>query len=41
MDGKAGSCPVPITPDYGGPVISYADGVIDSRFNRYITVMEG
>ncbi|GMI96757.1 hypothetical protein like AT5G36210 [Hibiscus trionum] len=34
------SCPVPITPDYGGPVISYADGVLDSRFNRYITVME-
>ncbi|KAB2076102.1 hypothetical protein ES319_A06G017900v1 [Gossypium barbadense] len=35
-----GSCPVPITPDYGGPVISYADGVFDARFNRYITVME-
>ncbi|KAK8596788.1 hypothetical protein V6N13_001395 [Hibiscus sabdariffa] len=34
------SCPVPITPDYGGPVISYADGIFDSRFNRYITVME-
>ncbi|XVF74163.1 hypothetical protein PTKIN_Ptkin13bG0038200 [Pterospermum kingtungense] len=34
------SCPVPITPDYGGPVVSYADGIFDSRFNRYITVME-
>ncbi|XVE94834.1 hypothetical protein REPUB_Repub02eG0044000 [Reevesia pubescens] len=34
------SCPVPITPDYGGPVVSYADGFFDSRFARYITVME-
>ncbi|KAF9622679.1 hypothetical protein IFM89_032600 [Coptis chinensis] len=34
------SSPVPITPDYGGPVVRYADGVLDSRFNRYITVME-
>ncbi|XWS24279.1 hypothetical protein CRYUN_Cryun28dG0087300 [Craigia yunnanensis] len=34
------SCPVPITPDYGGPVVSYADGIFDSRFYRYITVME-
>ncbi|KAK6245298.1 hypothetical protein SCA6_008388 [Theobroma cacao] len=33
-------CPVPITPDYGGPVVSYADGVFDSRLDRYITVME-
>ncbi|XWS21140.1 hypothetical protein CRYUN_Cryun30bG0030000 [Craigia yunnanensis] len=34
------SCLVPITPDYGGPVVSYADGIFDSRFDRYITVME-
>lgn len=39
--GKADPCPVPITPDYGGPVVSYADGVFDSRLDRYITVMEG
>ncbi|KAL0438664.1 UNVERIFIED_CONTAM: hypothetical protein Slati_2349400 [Sesamum latifolium] len=32
--------PVPITPDYGGPLICYADGVFDSRFNRYLTVRE-
>ncbi|KAL5558603.1 hypothetical protein UlMin_034814 [Ulmus minor] len=30
----------PVTPDYGGPLVSYADGVFDSRFNRYITVRE-
>lgn len=35
------SYPVPITPDYGGPVVSFADGVYDARFNRYVTVMEG
>ncbi|XVF74166.1 hypothetical protein PTKIN_Ptkin13bG0038400 [Pterospermum kingtungense] len=34
------SCPVPISPDYGEPVVCYADGIFDSRFNRYITVME-
>ncbi|KAG6784535.1 hypothetical protein POTOM_010232 [Populus tomentosa] len=34
------SSPVPLTPDYGGPVVSYADGVFDLRFNRFITVME-
>ncbi|CAM8972159.1 unnamed protein product [Rhodiola kirilowii] len=32
--------PVPITPDYGRPVVSFADGVFDWRFNRFITVME-
>uniref|UniRef100_A0A2P2L024 Uncharacterized protein LOC105120651 isoform X3 n=1 Tax=Rhizophora mucronata TaxID=61149 RepID=A0A2P2L024_RHIMU len=31
---------VPLTPDYGGPVVSYADGVFDPRFDRFITVME-
>ncbi|CAI0558260.1 unnamed protein product [Linum tenue] len=34
------STPVAITPDYGGPVISYADGVFDYRFNRFFTVRE-
>lgn len=32
--------PLPVTPDYGGPVVRYADGVFDPHFNRYITVME-
>ncbi|BBG95280.1 alpha/beta-Hydrolases superfamily protein, partial [Prunus dulcis] len=34
------SSPVPLTPDYGGPVVSYADGVFDARFNRFVTVQE-
>ncbi|XP_073124184.1 dipeptidyl-peptidase 5 [Henckelia pumila] len=34
------SAPVPLTPDYGGPLVCYADGVFDSRVNRYLTVME-
>ena len=37
----ADSVPVPLTPDYGGPLVSYADGEFDSRFDRYVTVMEG
>uniref|UniRef100_A0A8I6Y5F6 Peptidase S9 prolyl oligopeptidase catalytic domain-containing protein n=1 Tax=Hordeum vulgare subsp. vulgare TaxID=112509 RepID=A0A8I6Y5F6_HORVV len=35
-----GSLPVPLTPDYGAPDVSYADGVFDPHFSRYITVME-
>lgn len=35
------SSPKPITPDYGSPAVTYADGVFDSRFHRYITVREG
>ncbi|KAJ0687176.1 putative bleomycin hydrolase [Helianthus annuus] len=34
------SAPVPLTPDYGGPLVSYADGVFDTSLNRFITVME-
>ncbi|KAL3732789.1 hypothetical protein ACJRO7_022330 [Eucalyptus globulus] len=34
------SLPLPITPDYGGPSVCYADGVFDSRFGRYVTVRE-
>ncbi|KAM7280474.1 hypothetical protein ACFE04_007608 [Oxalis oulophora] len=35
------SFPVPITPCYGDPVVvSYADGVFDQRFNRYVAVRE-
>lgn len=33
--------PLPLTPDYGGSVVRYADGVFDPHFSRYITVMEG
>ena len=33
--------PVPLTPDYGGPVVSYADGILDTRFNRFLSVREG
>ncbi|KAL6548829.1 hypothetical protein OROHE_008674 [Orobanche hederae] len=35
-----GSAPVPLTPDYSEPHVCYADGVFDSRFNRYLTVRE-
>lgn len=35
------SGPVPITPDYAGPHVRYADGVFDGRLNRYIAVREG
>ncbi|CAL5037490.1 unnamed protein product [Urochloa decumbens] len=35
-----GSPPVPLTPDYSAPNVSYADGVFDPHFSRYITVME-
>lgn len=38
---STGDPPIPITPDYGGCKVRYADGVIDSNLNRYITVMEG
>ncbi|GFS33181.1 alpha/beta-Hydrolases superfamily protein [Actinidia rufa] len=34
------SLPLPLTPDYGGPLVSYADGEFDSHFNRYVTVRE-
>ncbi|XP_023739480.1 uncharacterized protein LOC111887540 [Lactuca sativa] len=34
------SAPLPLTPDYGGPLVSYADGVYDTSLNRYISVME-
>lgn len=32
--------PIPLTPDYGGPTVSYADGVLDTRFNRFIALRE-
>ncbi|KAK6160739.1 hypothetical protein DH2020_004120 [Rehmannia glutinosa] len=34
------SAPMPLTPDYSGPLVCYADGVFDSRFNSYLTVRE-
>ncbi|GJW72230.1 hypothetical protein Tco_0129147 [Tanacetum coccineum] len=35
---EAESPPVALTPDYGGPVVAYVDGVFDKRLNRYIIV---
>lgn len=35
------SQPLPLTPDYGGPLVRYADGVFDKTFNRYVAVREG
>ncbi|RDX91231.1 Dipeptidyl aminopeptidase BIII, partial [Mucuna pruriens] len=32
--------PIPLTPDYGGPVVSYADGTLDARLNRFVSVRE-
>ncbi|XP_050365718.1 uncharacterized protein LOC126784289 [Argentina anserina] len=37
---SADSGPEPITPDYGGPVVCYADGVFDQWLDRYVTVRE-
>ncbi|KAK4768714.1 hypothetical protein SAY87_003855 [Trapa incisa] len=34
------SSPVPITPDYAGSLVCYADGVFYFRFSRYITIRE-
>ncbi|XP_047979926.1 dipeptidyl-peptidase 5 isoform X1 [Salvia hispanica] len=34
------SAPVPLTPDYNGPHVCYADGVFDFRLNCYLTVRE-
>ncbi|XP_010551210.1 PREDICTED: uncharacterized protein LOC104821889 isoform X2 [Tarenaya hassleriana] len=39
LDSKDSS-PKPITPDYGAPTVTYADGIFDTRFDRYITVRE-
>ncbi|KAI3687976.1 hypothetical protein L1987_81682 [Smallanthus sonchifolius] len=40
IDSKAESPPVALTPDFGGPLVAYADGVFDKRLNRYIAVRE-
>lgn len=32
--------PLPITPDYGGPVVRYGDGVFSSHLNCFVTVRE-
>ncbi|KAJ0848829.1 putative bleomycin hydrolase transcription factor WD40-like family [Helianthus annuus] len=40
IDSKESPPPVALTPDFGGPLVAYADGVFDKRFNRYITVRE-
>lgn len=37
----SGEQPLPLTPDYGGNDVRYADGVVDRKHNCYITVREG
>ncbi|CAH1452196.1 unnamed protein product [Lactuca virosa] len=37
---RSPSSPVALTPDYGEPLVCYADGVFDKRFNRYVTIRE-
>nr|CAB3469989.1 unnamed protein product [Digitaria exilis] len=32
--------PQPLTPDYAGSVVRYADGVFDPHFHRFVTIME-
>ncbi|KAL6861818.1 hypothetical protein ACP4OV_017518 [Aristida adscensionis] len=32
--------PIPLTPEYAGSVVRYADGVFDPHFGRYVTIME-
>ncbi|KAF5203449.1 alpha/beta-Hydrolases superfamily protein [Thalictrum thalictroides] len=32
--------PLPITPDYGGPVVRYADGEFDSHLRSYVSIRE-
>jgi hypothetical protein len=33
--------PLPLTPEYAGSGVRYADGVFDPHFHRFVTVMEG
>jgi len=33
--------PLPLTPDYAGSEVRYADGVFEPHFHRYVTIMEG
>nr|CAB3484226.1 unnamed protein product [Digitaria exilis] len=35
-----GTSPLPVTPDYVGSTVRYADGVFDPHFGRYVTIME-
>ncbi|XP_020588932.1 uncharacterized protein LOC110030530 isoform X2 [Phalaenopsis equestris] len=35
-----GGSPVPLTPDYGGTVVRFADGIYDPNSKLYLTVME-
>nr|CAB3486759.1 unnamed protein product [Digitaria exilis] len=35
-----GTSPLPVTPDYAGSTVRYADGVFDPHFCRYVTIME-
>ncbi|MCO5588780.1 hypothetical protein L7F22_042739 [Adiantum nelumboides] len=36
----SGDQPVPLTPEYGGSQVRYADGVVDRKLNRFITVRD-
>ncbi|PKA50012.1 acylaminoacyl-peptidase [Apostasia shenzhenica] len=36
-----GGLPAPLTPDYGGPLVHFADGVFHPSLKQYFTVMEG
>lgn len=40
MQNIGGGSPMPLTPEYGGALVHFADGVYDSCFKRYLTVME-
>nr|ABK25153.1 unknown [Picea sitchensis] len=37
---KGGHAPIALTPDYGAPVVRYADGVMDLHLGCYVTVRE-
>ena len=37
----ADHAPIALTPDYGAPVVRYADGVMDLHIGYYVTVREG
>lgn len=39
--GGLGTSPLPLTSDYAGSTVRYADGIFDPHFGHYITVMEG
>ncbi|XP_072091468.1 uncharacterized protein [Arachis hypogaea] len=40
LTASADVAPIPLTPSYDGALVSYADGILDPRFNRFISVRE-